>query len=156
MSIVDQFLHQSLIQIKQYYACQEDFFSDLNQRLYQQGFVESTYLENLITREKVYPTGLVTSAVNIAIPHTDPQHIKKPFIDITKLNTPLTFTEMGSTDSKVDVTWIFALGVTDGASQIELLQKLMRLCSQKHVINALQSLTNVQEIFQFFSLNIDL
>lgn len=156
MSIADQFLHKSLIQFKQRYDCQEAFFSELNQRLSTQGYVEESYLSNIISRENIYPTGLVTSTINIAIPHTDPQHIKKPFIDITKLNSPLTFIEMGSTDKKVDVTWIFALGVTNGANQVELLQKLMRLCSHQTTINKLQSLTDIEEIYQFFSLNIDL
>lgn len=156
MSIANQFLHKSLIQVNQHYDSQEVFFSHLNQRLFEQGYVEKTYLSNLIAREKEYPTGLITSSVNIAIPHTDPVHIKSPFIDITKLTSSLTFIEMGSKDSQVDVTWIFALGVTNGANQVELLQKLMRLCSQKAKIDELQSLTNIEDIYQFFSLNIDL
>lgn len=151
---ISRLLSKSLIQLDKCYSSQKAFFIDLYNLLLQQQHVKESYLNTIIIREQEYPTGLVTPVINIAIPHTTPDHINKPFIAITKLSSPLIFTEMGSTSSQISVNWIFALGVTTGDAQIELLQKLMALFSQKDQIQLLTKLTSTDEIYNFFSFNL--
>ncbi|MFK3661486.1 PTS sugar transporter subunit IIA [Scandinavium sp. NPDC088450] len=150
-STISEFISPSLITLKAAYDCQEDFFKHSFQALYLQEYVEASYLNKIVAREKEYPTGLVAAGLNIAIPHTDPQHIKKPFIAITQLATPLPFFVMGTTDERVDVDWIFSLGVTQAENQIFLLQTLMSIFSHHERVEALKALTSADDVFAFFN-----
>jgi len=144
------FISPELVYLNCSYTTQDAFFSDSYQKLYKQGFVEATYHQNILVREAHYPTGLITSCLNIAIPHTDPLYIKKPFVAITQLTKPLTFLLMGSTDEKVDVDWIFSLGVTRDENQIVLLQTLMSVFSDENKISQLVGLDSREGICEFF------
>lgn len=150
-STISEFISPSLITVNATYDFQEDFFKHSFQTLYLQEYVEASYLNKIIAREKEYPTGLLAAGLNIAIPHTDPQHIKKPFIAITQLAKPLPFFVMGTTDERVDVDWIFSLGVTHAENQIFLLQALMSLFSHHDQVDALKALTSADDVFAFFN-----
>lgn len=39
-------------------------------------YVEDSFESAIMTREMSFPTGLELGHINIAIPHTDPQHVK--------------------------------------------------------------------------------
>ncbi|QIQ21978.1 PTS sugar transporter subunit IIA [Zophobihabitans entericus] len=147
--ISEQFFTKSLINLSGSFPTQQAFFESAHQHLHQLGYVNESYLPNILIREQEYPTGLVMPTMNIAIPHTDPSHIIKPFIAVTKLTRPITFMEMGTLDSPVDVDWIFALGVTDGEHQVCLLQALMQFFCNEENVNTLKKLNSVDEIYHF-------
>ena len=46
-------------------------------------------------RESVYPTGLPVGEINVAIPHTDPEHVNNAAICLGILEKPVTFNVMG-------------------------------------------------------------
>ncbi|WP_159566100.1 PTS sugar transporter subunit IIA [Budvicia diplopodorum] len=149
-STLSGFISPSLIKLNAAYKDQDDFFTHSHQDLYFQQYVEASYLKKIIAREKEYPTGLATAGLNIAIPHTDPQYVKKPFVAITHLAKPLSFSVMGTTDEKIDVDWIFSLGVTEAENQIDLLQKLMSVFAQRQRVKTLAGLTSVEKVYEFF------
>ena len=62
----------------------EELLRELSIILENKGYVKGTYQESIINRERIHPTGLmVEDLINIAIPHTDVDHVNKP----TKLRT---------------------------------------------------------------------
>ncbi len=144
------FLSPSFIQLSDSYLDQKELFSNINSVMLEHDYIEKSYLDNVIEREEKYPTGLITPLLNIAIPHTDPIHIKKPFIFITKLQKPLSFGAMGTDDVKIDVNWIFSLGVTHAETQLILLQELISLFSKEDKVKTLISLNNEKDIYDFF------
>lgn len=150
-SVLGNYLSKLLINPQREYISQTEYFSELHQHLYQLKYVEISYLENLIMRENASPTGLITPGLNIAIPHTSPQHIKKPFIAITQLTRPLTFNVMGSLEETVEVEWIFALGIQVPEQQLTLLQTLMNTFSNPRLASELKTLTTVDHIYDYFS-----
>ncbi|MGL4723392.1 MAG: PTS sugar transporter subunit IIA [Scandinavium sp.] len=149
-SAISDVISPSLITLNAVYHDQDDFFQHSFQALYLQDYVAASYLDNIVAREQEYPTGLAAMGLNIAIPHTDPQHIKKPFIAITQLAKPLPFLVMGTTDEKIEVDWIFSLGVTQAENQIALLQTLMSLFSHHDRVQTLKALTSTEDVYAFF------
>lgn len=57
-----------------------DVISTLAKSLTEQGYVADSFLEAIIEREKVFPTGLPTGEIGVAIPHTDSEHVHKPMV----------------------------------------------------------------------------
>ena len=53
---------------------------ELSHILYKKGYVKESYTSAILEREKQFPTGLKTPGINIAMPHTYPEHVIKPAI----------------------------------------------------------------------------
>ena len=79
------------------------------------------------TREDAYPTGLAMPAANIAIPHTDPGFVSKPYIAVVKPAVPVTFNAMAGMGAPVPAQIIINLGIAEPGGQVEALQALMNI-----------------------------
>ena len=65
-------------------ATPDEVFARLEGELAPRGYIASGWLDAVRTRENAYPTGLAMPAANIAIPHTDPGFVAKPYIAVIK------------------------------------------------------------------------
>ena len=61
-------------------ASPDEVFALLEDELAPRGYIAEGWLDAVHTREGAYPTGLAMPAANIAIPHTDPGFVAKPYI----------------------------------------------------------------------------
>jgi PTS system galactitol-specific IIA component len=95
--------------------------------LYENGFVKESYLEAIKKREKNFPTGLQLNRYNVAIPHTDPEHVVKPAIAIATLKNPVIFKNMANPLEDVEVSLVFMIALNESHSQVEMLQQLIQL-----------------------------
>ena len=96
-------------------ADRDEFFTKLGDELKARGYIKDTWHEAITTREKNYPTGLACEAVQVAIPHTDPEHLEKPYIAVIRPKNPVDFAEL-----------IINLGLLAHANdQVAVLQALM-------------------------------
>jgi len=145
---------EELITLDASYSSQEDLFRSAAKHLVDLGYIEETYLNALMTREKEFPTGLETQYCNIAIPHTDAPHIKHPFIYLVRLNENLQFKNMGDTESEVAVKIVMFLGIKNPKKQISLLSDLMEKFQEEKISriilnghDAKELETNLKEIF---------
>ena len=75
-------------------ATPDEVFARLEGELAPRGYIASGWLDAVRTREDAYPTGLAMPAANIAIPHTDPGFVAKPYIAVVKPAAPVTFNAM--------------------------------------------------------------
>ncbi|WP_321387837.1 PTS sugar transporter subunit IIA [uncultured Enterococcus sp.] len=144
---IDEYFNEELADIIEVKGGQEEFFSYIFQKLKQKDYVEESFFEALKERERDYPTGLKTHFMGVAIPHTDPQHIKKPFIFITKLKQPIQFGQMGSVDEQVEVHYTFVLGFDKGEQQLVLLQNLMAMFADEGIMNQLAEDVSEKEMY---------
>ena len=104
----------------------EDFFTKLGTELNERGYIKDTWYEAITTREANYPTGLACQAIKVAIPHTDPEHLEKPYIAIVKPKTPVVFEHMAGMGDPVPAELIVNLGLLQHAEgQVAILQALM-------------------------------
>ena len=89
---------------------------------------------------------LETPGINIAMPHTYPEHVIKPAILVATLENPIDFHEMGNSSNTVPAKLIFMLAVTDPKGHLEILSKLMSIFSQEDKLIDLYNSTQAKEI----------
>lgn len=154
MIITDKMFYPELVDVYKSNGASDALVDYAAKKLADLGFIETTYQEALKEREREYPTGLQTPSFAVAIPHTDPSHIKKPFIYIIKLAEPVTFGQMGTTDEFVAAKYAFFLGFDKGEDQLQLLQNLMAMFMAEEMMERLEKEFSETEILttvtQFF------
>ncbi|GAA4529413.1 PTS sugar transporter subunit IIA [Brachybacterium paraconglomeratum] len=114
----------------------EDALRSLAGRLLDAGAVTPGFPKALRLREQTYPTGLPTP-IPTAIPHADPQHVLVPGLAVATLARPVTFGEMGTRDSTVDVRLVAMPLLTDAREHLAALQQLMGLLSDESAVQDL-------------------
>lgn len=107
-----------------------EFFDFIYPILVDKGYVKSSFLAAIKARELAYPTALPTEPYVVALPHTDIEHINRPFISVTKLAQGMPWHEMANNDHILQADFIFLLGFTEKDGHINLLQTLMACFSE--------------------------
>lgn len=115
----------------------EDVLTQMAVFLEERGYVEEGYLEMLLEREAKFPTGLATEPFAVALPHTDPKHVLKPCILISKLKEPVEFYEMGKENELVKAKYVFGLVVEKSEHHIDILQRVIGFFMDRGVMNQL-------------------
>lgn len=119
------------------------------------GFVKETYIDAVVEREKIYPTGINLKGISLAMPHTDKSHVHKSAIAIALLKEPVTFMHMGSTGEKVRAEIIFMMSIDDPEEQIDNLKRVMRLFMNQDMIQAFKSAANTEALYALAKQNLD-
>lgn len=128
---------------------QQNFFSLAATILEDGGFVERSFFRAIVEREKAFPTGLMMNSIQIAIPHTDVCHVKKPFVFVSKLEEAIPFIQMGTTDKKIYVKMIFILGIQEPQNQVPLLAKIMEKFGDETFSKKLSGFQDKREMVRF-------
>lgn len=111
------------------------------------GYVRSTYADAVVRREATMPTGLpLGRAVNVAIPHTDPEHVNKPAIALAVLSEPVDFANMEDPEEAVPVGFVFLLAINDKDKQIDMLQEIMDTIQSEEALVRLGSARTIEDI----------
>lgn len=135
-----------------YYSFDEDdketLLAKMSEVLIDAEFVHSSYQQAVIERERIFPTGLPTKGINVAIPHTDSIHVKKEGFLVGVLEKPVTFEMMASKDVFLEVELIFMLAIKQPEDQLVMLQKLMLLCQDEQNLQLLKAKEKVVEVEQ--------
>ena len=102
-----------------------ELFSVVYEELLKKGYVEEGFLRAVIAREKKYPTGLQCEDHVIAIPHTDPEYVRRPFIAAVRTIEPVSFLEMTNSGINLETRLIFILGLKRSGEQVMMLKAIM-------------------------------
>lgn len=114
--------------------------------LLENGYVDQAFVEGCVNREKEYPTGL-PSTIPVAIPHFQSPGIKENSICVLRLNQPIMFYRMDSSDECIETNLIFNLAIKGSDNHLEYLQALMtflmdedklRICVEQPMEEVLQ------------------
>lgn len=139
-------LHSDLVFFGWEAGSMEAFFGRLKVELEKRSYIKNTWYDAILTREQKYPTGLACSELSVAIPHTDPEHLAKPYIAVVKPKTPIVFQAMAGIGDPVPAELIVNLGLQRNNGQVEALQKLMELFMDHDATHELMSQTNGQGV----------
>ncbi|ABY91443.1 MAG: Phosphoenolpyruvate-dependent sugar phosphotransferase system EIIA 2 [Caldanaerobacter subterraneus] len=124
---ISEYFNKELIVTNLDVKSKEEIFKVLFKKLYDNGFVKESFLDAIIKREKTFPTGLQLNTYNVAIPHTDPEHVIKPAIAIATLSKPVIFKNMANPLEEVNVSIVFMMALNEAHSQVEMLQQMVQL-----------------------------
>lgn len=144
-------LHEDLILLNYEIENKEELLKNLSNLLKEKGYVKDSFLEGVIKREIVYPTGLNTNGVKVAIPHTDSIHVLKPAILVALLKKSVCFKEMGNGVNDVEAKLIFMLAIKDPNLQVDTLSKLMSILSDKDKLLSIYKSTTTKEVIDKLS-----
>lgn len=154
MDLFSQLFDQDLILTNLNCTTKYEFFDQISLFLKERGYVTDGFKEALIKREEKYPTGLRTEPYHVAIPHTDPENIIKPFIAMIRPTNQIEFLEMATDDKTVHAQLIFVLGLKRSDSQAPLLQKLIDMFMNKKVMDQLLLETEKVQILSILETNV--
>lgn len=108
----------------------EDVFKEVFSKLSAEGLVKPEFLENLLLREKNFPTGIDLSVVdpdlpNVAIPHTEGKFVNVCQVIPIKCKNPITFYNMIEPQKKIEVSFLFMILNNDPEGQSNILAEIM-------------------------------
>lgn len=124
----------------------EDAISQIADLLASKDVVKSNFKQSVIDREIIFPTGLPTVPVGIAIPHTDAEKVVENQIAIATLKNPVSFRVMGSATDEVDVSLIFLLAIKNAEKHLEILQQLIEVFQSEVLISHIASCKTKHEL----------
>ena len=131
-----------------------ELFDKLEARLAPMGYIRDTWKEAISERERSYPTGLACEAAQIAIPHTDPVHIAKPYIAVVRPSEPIAFQPMGGLGDEVKASIVINLGILRDGGQVQVLQSLMGIfMDEQRAAEVLRQVTKeglIESIAKYF------
>ena len=133
-------------------SSKEAAFTLASNILLENKFIKKSYLSSLKKRENYFPTGLITQFLNIALPHTDSEHIIRPFVLIMRLKEEVIFKQMGD-DQKMMVKDLFFLGIKEAKMQSGLLSLFMNLFMNEAFVNDYIKQNTPEQIYQLFEKN---
>ena len=111
------------------------------------GYVKPSYADAVVKREATMPTGLpLGQAVNVAIPHTDPEHVIRPGVALGVLAVPVDFANMEEPDEAVPVGVVFLLAINDKDKQIDMLQEIMEAIQDPATLGGLARARTFDEV----------
>ena len=106
--------------------------------LHDAGYVKDTFYDACVAREKEYPTGLPTE-LNVAIPHTDAEHVNVPAICLLRLEKPVKFKNMGDPDEEVDAEFVFNMALQSNHDQLPLIQAIIKVAQDAEYLKSLKT-----------------
>lgn len=123
-----------------------DLFTRLGAILAEKGYVKDTWLDAILEREDNYPTGLACEAVQVALPHVDPEHLLKPYIAIVKPAAPVRFDGMAGS-GPVDAQLVVNLGLLAHAEdQVRVLQAFLGIFIDADATKEIMAQTDAQDM----------
>lgn len=116
----------------------EEAIRKLTNALMETGHVAPGFAEDVLARERTFPTGLPTQPLAVAIPHADPDHVNRSAVCIGTLASPVHFVQMGTDGSvMLDAHLIFLLAIKEQEKQVEMIRQLMTLIQTGSLLEGL-------------------
>jgi PTS system galactitol-specific IIA component len=115
-------------------SSREEVLSLMAQVVIEKGFAVPGFLDAVLEREKIYPTGLHTRGVEVAIPHADPEWTIKPSLTVGVLQNPVAFEPMGGEGDLVQAKLIFMLTIADPSEHLSFLKAFATLVEDEDTL----------------------
>jgi galactitol PTS system EIIA component len=141
-------LSADLIELKIPDKEKEDVIKVLADKLTAKGYVKDGYYENVIRREKEFPTGLPT-VIPVALCHTEAEYVNESAMAIGTLKQPVDFNEMGTPERSIKAEIVFLLALKDPKDQITYLKKLVTAFKSKETLETIRDAEDKQALLAF-------
>ncbi len=141
-------LSEDLIELGITETQKEDVIKILADKLKAQGLVKDGYYENVIKREKDFPTGLPT-VIPVALCHTEAQYVNQSAMAVGTLAQPVEFNEMGTPERNIQAEIIFLLALKDPKDQINYLKQMVTVFKSKETLEKIRDATDPVALVTF-------
>lgn len=141
-------LKESLIFLNSDETCRKEILKKMGDALTGEGYAQTTYVQALLQREQSFPTGLDIQGIGVAIPHTDPRHVKKEGVALAVLKEPVMFRHMEDEGIQVAVRLIFMLTVLDPEAHLKRLQCVLSIIQDTEVLRQLLTAQGKEDVIR--------
>lgn len=148
---LSEYIGKDHIRIFEEHLEQSELIRQLGDTLIQTGAVGAEYIEAVCVREQSYPTGLLTGEVNVAIPHADPQHVRKPSIAVGVARQSVRFRNMADPNHDLPVQVVFLLAPERGETQLIILEQVMNLIQDQANMQKIMDAQGTEEVWNVLS-----
>jgi len=124
----------------------EEIIRKLGGLLYNNRYVKETYINAVLEREKVFPTGLQTTSLGFAIPHTDAVHVLRSAVAVATLTRPVSFKAMDNPNLDIPVHVVMMLAISDPKMVVDTLTKVISILEDHEAIATIQNATTKEEV----------
>lgn len=142
-----EIVHKNLVFPNKKFKNDHDALSFLAIEVEKAGYARSTYKDAVIEREKIFPTGLPTGEINVAIPHADSEHVLTSTLAIMTLKEPVDFHNMGEPRSTLPVSIIIMMAIAEPKGQLSMLQKIMGIIQDSQHLKKIMKCTTTETLF---------
>lgn len=149
---MEKVLDENLIVLDADVETAEDCIKLGGKLLLENGYVKPGYIEAVIEREKVFPTGLRGKEIAIAIPHTENTFVNKPAVAVIIPKKKVEFCAMGTNNNKLNCEIVLPLVVKDPHKQVDMLKQIMRIIQDTQLLRSIRSAKNKEEILDYLSI----
>ncbi|HHY87740.1 MAG TPA: PTS sugar transporter subunit IIA [Chloroflexi bacterium] len=139
-------LEENNILLRYRAADREDIIRKLGALLYEHGYVRDTFVQAVLDREKVFPTGLQARVAGFAIPHTDTGHVIKPALAIATLAEPVEFQAMGTEADTISVEIVMMLAVNNPKAVVTVLRSVVSLVENDQALRGILQASQPGEV----------
>lgn len=143
---VTDYLEHSPILLGERYQDKSEVFDAVHKLVLANQWVTKDFSEKILEREEKFPTGIDQGDFGVAIPHTDPEWVKKEFIALIIPQKPVLFQRMDDMEQDIQADFIFILGLNQPHEQLAMLQNLMQLIQNTELLEGLYKKTNSKEV----------
>lgn len=120
----------------------------LGDALKKAGKARGDYTEAVLEREAVYPTGLQTPSIPIAIPHANPSNAIENAFAVAKLKQPVIFRHMADEEQEVSVELILMMCIAEPQIHAPLLRKILEVFSEQGMEKEIHACRNSEELYE--------
>lgn len=139
---LESLIHENLIFFDMEATSRDDLIGAMAAAAVAAGYATTGYAADVIERENLYPTGLPTEPLHVAMPHAMVQdHVTQAAIVIARPAHPILFKEMGDGEHDVTADIVFLLVAQGDQGHMAILQRLICIFGNS---NALQTLGAAQ------------
>ncbi len=116
----------------------EEVIRLLGNQLQQLGYVADGFVQATLDREREHPTGLpLQGDINAALPHVEPEYVKKPGLAIATLAEPVQFGHMVERDRSIPVQLVIMLALDEADAQVQTLKQVASLLQKPGLVEEL-------------------
>ncbi|WP_040982402.1 PTS sugar transporter subunit IIA [Oceanobacillus jeddahense] len=117
----------------------DDVLTIVMKTLTDKNYVDKGFQEALILREDKYPTGLKLKQDAVAIPHGGVEYVRKNFIAVVTLKSPIPMHRMDEPTEIVMVDILFILGFKSSETHLDVLRQLMEVIQNQQLMTEIKN-----------------
>lgn len=129
---------------------QEEAIRHIAGYLQEKEYVNDKYADATIEREHVFPTGLNTKPIGIAVPHSEHENVIRPAVIMCICKAPIEFYTMENNKTKIDVGIIFLLALKGENKHLNYLKNIVNYCKYEENLEKLYHIESKAEAYRIF------
>ena len=149
--MIEGFHEDMVLRVSAEGKTKQDVLAFLAGTLCMAGYVKESYRDGILHREEIYPTGLATGHINVAVPHTDCEHVRENAIAVGLLDVPVSFRAMDDPSRDVAVSIVIMLALKEPHGQVDMLQKIIALVKQQDDLKRIVEAKETKQAYQIIA-----